>query len=273
LENPLISVVICFLNPGEWLREAIESVLRQTCTDWELILVDDGTLDESTLSARSYAESFPGRVIYLEHANHANLGLTASRNKGIAHAKGKMIAFLDADDCWLVDKLSSQLEIFAAFPEAAIICEASRFWYSWEDPQMNDPIIEIGAAEGLYQPGTLNHLLYPLGDGQPPCPTGILVKKEALQRSGAFEETFKGEYQLYEDQAFLAKMYLNEKVYISTDCHNKYRKHSGSMCGAASNPVIYREVRRFFLDWLLIYLRDNDIKDASFEAMITAARE
>ena len=68
-----------------------------------------------------------------------------------------------------------------------------------------DEFVEIGVPQGVYQPPLLMKYLYPLGDGQPPCPSGIIVNREALQRSGGFEERFSGIYQLYEDQAFLSK--------------------------------------------------------------------
>src|ERR1700761_3044462 len=168
MKQPLISVVLCFLNPGSWLAEAMESVIRQTYTDWELILVDDGSCPADTQIARSYAEQYPSRIRYTDHDQHANIGLTASRNKGIALAQGDYIAFLDADDVWYENKLGDQLQIFDRWPAAAMVCEASRFWYSWQDQQCNDPIVDIGAPEGLYRPGELTRFLYPLGPGQPP---------------------------------------------------------------------------------------------------------
>jgi glycosyltransferase involved in cell wall biosynthesis len=272
LENPIVSVIICFLNPGAWLVDAVDSVINQSYQNWELILVDDGSRLSDSETALNYAEEYPAQIIYVDHEGHRNIGLTASRNKGITLARGTMIAFLDADDCWFKDKLVKQLNIFSKLPRAAMICEASRFWYSWDQPQLNDPVVYIGAPEGLYQPGELNKLLYPLGKGQPPCPTGIIIKKETLIRSGAFEEAFTGVYQLYEDQAFFAKMYINEVVYISAECNNSYRKHAGSMSGAAADPLIYGKVRNFFLNWLINYMQAKHIKDLQIEALVSAAR-
>ena len=98
--------------PIAFIREAIESVLAQDFTDFELILVDDGSTDGSSALARGYAENFPGKISYLEHANHRNRGMSASRNLGIRHALGAYISFCDADDAWIPGKLSEQLAIF-----------------------------------------------------------------------------------------------------------------------------------------------------------------
>ena len=77
---PLVSVITIFLNANRFIREAIESVLAQDFTDFELILVDDGSTDGSSALACGYAEKFPDKISYLEHANHSNRGMSASRN-------------------------------------------------------------------------------------------------------------------------------------------------------------------------------------------------
>src|ERR1051325_5362212 len=100
-ENPLVSVIVPFLNGAKFIREAIESVFSQTYQNWELILVDDGSTDSSSGIARQYAELHPGRVRYLEHEGHQNRGQAPARNLGIRHAAGEFFAFLDCDDIWL----------------------------------------------------------------------------------------------------------------------------------------------------------------------------
>lgn len=249
-DNTLISIVTCFLNPGTWLAEAVESVINQTYTNWEMILVDDGSVKEDTEVAMNYAKQFPTKIFYVEHVEHINRGLTISRNVGIKRSKGELVAFLDADDCWLPGKLINQLKIFKKFPEVQMICEASRFWYSWKDAGKEDVIELIGASPGVYQPPELMKILYPLGEGQPPCPSGIIIKKEALKRAGGFEETFSGIYQLYEDQAFLSKIYSKEIIYISEEANNLYRKREDSMSSAVGDTQLYQKVRTYYHEWL-----------------------
>ena len=96
----LVTVIVIFLDEARFIQEAIDSVLVQSYPHWELLLIDDGSRDQSSGIARSIADQRPGKIRYLEHAGHQNLGMSASRNLGIRHAKGKYIAFLDADDVW-----------------------------------------------------------------------------------------------------------------------------------------------------------------------------
>src|SRR5689334_8794235 len=116
---PLVSVVLIFLNEERFLSEAIDSVLVQTYSNWELLLVDDGSVDGSSRIAKQYAEQNTERVRYVEHPGHENRGMSASRNLGIQNASGEFIAFLDADDVWLPNKLRRQLAILSEHPDAA----------------------------------------------------------------------------------------------------------------------------------------------------------
>src|SRR3982751_5066411 len=100
---PRVTAIIIFLNEEKYLAEAVESVFSQTCRDWELLLVDDGSTDESTRMAREDQDRHPEQIKYLEHPGHANLGMSVSRNLGISHASGEYIAFLDGDDIWTPD--------------------------------------------------------------------------------------------------------------------------------------------------------------------------
>lgn len=271
-DSPLVSVIIPFLN-GTWLTEAIESVINQSYLNWEIILIDDGSVEEHSSIARHYSSGSPGRILYTDHPAHVNKGVTVSRNVGVSLSKGSFIAFLDADDCWLPEKLSQQLELFKQKPEAAMICEASRFWFSWNNPLSKDVIVQVGAKpDTLYPAPELIKRLYPLGEGAPPCPTGIMIKKEAFERSGGFEESFTGLYQLYEDQAFLSKVYLREKVFISGTANNLYRKRAGSLTGLANDEKHYTMVRMYFLNWLEEYVKHYYKKEDSILQLISSAR-
>ncbi len=271
-DKDLVSVIIPFLNGGNWLAEAIESVLGQSYPHWQAILIDDGSKEEASNIAKEYSYKYPKKIFYCEHPGHVNKGVTVSRNLGIKLSGGSFIAFLDADDCWLPEKLLHQLELFKLHPEAAMICEASRFWFSWNNVNEKDVVVNIGAAPGLHRPPALIKTLYPLGLGQPPCPTGITIKREAFDRSGGFEESFTGVYQLYEDQAFLSKIYLKENVFISGTANNLYRKRPGSLTGTAEDEAHYKKVRLFFLDWLEQHIKQQQIKDESILQLISLAK-
>ncbi|WP_022821715.1 glycosyltransferase family 2 protein [Hymenobacter norwichensis] len=260
---PLVSVVIGFLNEERFLAETVESVRYQTYPHWELLLVDDGSTDQSTAIAKRYAEESGGQIIYCEHEGHRNRGVTASRNYGVQLAKGELVCILDADDVWLPNKLTEQVALFQEHPGIGMVAEASEYWYSWEDAHKEDSVVLVGAPAGrVYERTELLHLLYPLMPTPAPCPSGLMLTKQAILNAGGFEESFTKRYQLYEDQAFLCKIYLAERVYISASCNNRYRQRIGSCVQSVTEAGLYHETRRYFLDWFVDYLRTKNITDS-----------
>lgn len=270
----LVSVITAFLNEERFLPETVESVLRQKYTNWELILVDDGSTDGSTAMAKKYAASSNGKIIYTEHEGHVNKGLSASRNHGIALAKGSLLAFLDADDVWLPRKLELQVKIMDEHPEVAMICEASLYWHSWLDKYHKDIVMQVGHVQDkVYYPPELLEELYPLSEGYAPCPSAIMIRTLVAVKHGSFESHFSGKYQLYEDQGFLHKIYLNEPVFISSNCNNKYRQREGSLVQAIRFEGNYDSVRKYFLEWLQQYMQEHHFLNEKFEILIKKAFE
>jgi glycosyltransferase involved in cell wall biosynthesis len=261
----LVTGVITFLNAEKFLKEAVESVLAQTYDNWELLLVDDGSTDGSTAIAQRYSEQLPGKVHYLEHAGHENRGAAASRNLGFGHARGEYVALLDSDDVWLPHKLEDQVAILDTHPEAGMVFGQSQYWHSWssnpEDIQY-DSVPKLGVqTDTLYDPPTLLTLLYPLGDAIAPCPSDLLLRRVAIERVGGFEESFRGVYQLYDDQTFLTKLYLNVPVFVAGKCWDRYRQHPEQCVVVAQKAGQYHTVRMTFLKWLAEYLYAQGLKD------------
>lgn len=102
----LISVVMPAYNSEKYIAKSIESVLNQTWSDWELIVVDDASTDQTEKIVRSYISRYP-QIRLLK--NKKNQGVAWSRNQGIYQARGAWIAFLDSDDCWMPEKLEKQI--------------------------------------------------------------------------------------------------------------------------------------------------------------------
>jgi glycosyltransferase involved in cell wall biosynthesis len=117
---PLISVVIPIYNGEETIQETLKSVFDQTFQDFEVIVINDGSRDNSLKVLQEVSES--RLTVY----SYPNSGQAASRNRGISHSNGKYIAFLDADDLWTPDKLDAQLKALQNHPKAALA-------YSWTD--------------------------------------------------------------------------------------------------------------------------------------------
>lgn len=105
--TPLVSVIMPVYNAARFLEAAISSVLSQTMEDWELLAIDDGSSDNSCQIAEAFAQKDP-RIRFLP--NPRNMGVSATRNRGIEAARGTYIAFLDSDDVWHPEKLQVQLE-------------------------------------------------------------------------------------------------------------------------------------------------------------------
>lgn len=262
-----VSVVTCFYNVEQYLQEAIESVLHQSYTNWELLLIDDGSIDNGSCIAKQYASRYPNKIVYFEHKNHVNKGLSASRNLALAKSSGKLITFLDADDVWLPEYLEAQIRIMQE-KQVSVICEATEYWYSWENPQTENHVIYIGTEQDRhYYPAQLMLNLYPLGEGAAPCMCGIILNKELLIRLGGFEDTFRG---MYEDQVFLSKLYLHEPIYISSRHNNLYRQRPDSLVGSSRQPE-YHKIRKQYLNWLRGYLLSQQIFYPEVDALLQRA--
>src|SRR5919202_2122484 len=172
---PLISVVIPVYNGEKTIKETIESVLNQTFSDFELIVINDGSQD-STLEIVSGIQD-PRLKVF----SFTNAGLSASRNRGVSQATGEYISFLDADDLWTPDKLESQLKALQANPQAAVA-------YSWTDyiDESNQFLRQGGRI-------TVNGNIYAnllmtdlLENGSNP-----LICKQTLAEVGGFDESLK----------------------------------------------------------------------------------
>jgi glycosyltransferase involved in cell wall biosynthesis len=262
--KPAVSVIISFLNAQRFLSEAIESVLGQTFGDWELLLVDDGSDDSSTAFARTLASKIPNKIRYLEHEHHRNRGLPASRNLGMRYARARYIALLDADDVWQPKKLEEQVRLLEACPEAAMVYGHSVYWWSWtgrEEDRDRDrtPDLHVELDRVHYPPTLLRACLS--GRAPTPCPSDLVFRRDAILPLGGFEETFTGMYGMYEDQAFLTKVFLNLPVLVANKCWDRYRQHADSICEIQRRSGCEKSIRLFYLRWLESYLSAQNVDD------------
>ena len=254
---PRVTCIMIFLDAERFITEAIESVLGQTFAGWELLLVDDGSRDASTATARYYASQHPTTIRYLEHEEHENRGMSAARNLGIRHARGEYVAFLDADDVWLPTKLEQQVAILDSQPAAAMVYGRTLIWCSWtgEPADLNrDHTLDLGVPPNtLVRPPTLFVLLLQ-NQVQTPTTCNAILRRRVFDSIGGFEESFPG---MYEDQVFFAKVTLGEPVFVSDTCWAKYRQHPESHSARAAGD--YHTIRLPFLNWLEHYLRSAGV--------------
>jgi len=145
--SALVSVILPVYNGAQFVAEAVESVLGQTYVPLELIVIDDGSTDTSVEVLARYPDI---RLIRQENA-----GVAAARNRGVAEASGKILAFIDQDDRWRPDKLDHQLDYLNATPNAGFVLGQMRTFLEpgMEPPSWLNPVLLDSDTPGLL-PGT-----------------------------------------------------------------------------------------------------------------------
>ena len=175
-ETAAVSVVIPAYNAAWCVRKAIDSVLAQDFRDFELIVVDDGSTDDTAAVLSAY-----GNAIRIVH--QTNGGLSNARNTGIRESRGEFVAFLDADDWWLPGKLGRQVELMCNRPELGFSSTTARV----EDP---DGKLENVWACAQWQGSFLVHLF---GSNADVAGSGsaVVARRELFQRVGYFDESLR----------------------------------------------------------------------------------
>ncbi|MEM8830638.1 MAG: glycosyltransferase family A protein [Cyanobacteria bacterium P01_G01_bin.19] len=170
---PQISIVIPAYNAAQTITETIESVQQQTVDDWELIVVNDGSTDNTLEVLQQIVE------LRLKIISAPNGGVSAARNLGMAQARGQYIAFLDADDLWVADKLELQLEALEQNPNAIVAYSWTCFMDEQQDGYVYHPSPPYQYAGDVY-PQLLQRDFIHSG-------SNTLVRKSALDRVGGFD--------------------------------------------------------------------------------------
>jgi len=251
----LVSVVMPFHNMERFLRESVESVLAQRSGDWELLLVDDGSTDSSADIARAYEVSDPRRIRLLRHADGVRRGASAARNLALAAARGTVIGLLDADDLWRPDAVATGLGLLAKHPDVDVIYARTLWWYSWRAGEAGSDALPVdfierhGVRSGRPMDGADFFERCLRNAAAVPSTISLFARREAVVRSGGFEETFT---RVYTDQVFYAKLFLRSRVLAHEGCWAWYRRRSDSSSAVTVDEE--REYRRAFLHWLHDYL-------------------
>jgi glycosyltransferase involved in cell wall biosynthesis len=270
LKSRLISVVMIFYDAERFLDEAIASVRAQSYPTWELLLIDDGSTDGGIAIAASHAAADPERIRLLHHPGRENRGMSASRNRGIAHARGEYLAFLDADDRFSPDQLAQQVALLEVHPEAGAVYGCLRYWYSWPGNPWHgkrDIVTSPPLPEGTvaYPPAMLRKQ-FERADIRLLHISSIMVRRDLALRVGGFEDEFRN---LYEDQVFHVKIFLAAPVLVSGQVWGWYRQHPDSTCSQALMTLRWRlgEDARF-AQWLARYIAGHPIHDPATAAVV-----
>jgi len=212
MNDPLISVILPVFNGAHFLGEAIQSVLDQKYDPLEIIVVDDGSTDNTQQVALNFGE----KIIY---ARKENGGVSSARNLGLKLAKGEFISFIDSDDLWLNNKLLLQHLPFSKNPEFEITQGLTRRFLS---PGIKPPINFIKDVDE--QPTLTLHL----GAG--------LFKKSVFDKIGLFDETMKFSEDI---DWFLRAIESGIKISVLEETVYLYRIHESNMTLDVKNTNMY----------------------------------
>jgi glycosyltransferase involved in cell wall biosynthesis len=208
-EMPTISVIIPAYNAERTILETIASVHKQTFSHFELIVINDGSNDKTLELLNTIQDS------RLKVFSYSNGGLPTARNRGISHATGEFITFLDADDLWTPDKLELQLAALQQHPEAGVA-------YSWTH-YMNDKGESFHAGKPvLYEGNVYGKLLIEnfLDSGSNP-----LIRRQAIDSVGEFDPTLKS----CEDWEYWLRLAARWDFVVVPKSQIFYRQSSGAM--------------------------------------------
>jgi len=186
---PRVSILTALYNHEKFVANAIESVLAQTYTDWELILWDDGSTDKSMEVAQKYLERHPGKITLYAHANGVNLGQERTRNAALGRAGGEYVALLDSDDFYHARKLELLVPLLDD-PEVGLAYGDVRH-VEWSTGRE--------FASGAKNSGESGTVLNALFEENFLGAAATLIRRSALPNNTPFDSRFKtcGEYPLW----------------------------------------------------------------------------
>lgn len=171
MKSPLISVVIPCFNSATYLPEAIESVLSQSYRNFEIIVVNDGSTDNTDEVIQQHLD----RIIFIQQDN---AGPAAARNRGIREALGKYVAFLDADDTWLPDKLQNQITILESDADCALVY--TRFANYEESSGKSLPTLSDTPSGMIFDKLLVESII---------LLSTVVIRREVLLEAGCFDES------------------------------------------------------------------------------------
>jgi glycosyltransferase involved in cell wall biosynthesis len=170
--NPtLVSVILPTFNRCNYLQEAIASVLAQTYPRFELIVIDDGSTDQTTALLETYQDK------RLRVLNQSNQGVSAARNQGIRQARGEFISLLDSDDYWRPEKLACQIDFFRTHPHLQI-CQTEEIWI--RNGLRVNPKLRHQKRDGfIFEPSLALCLI---------SPSAVMLRAGLMEEVGLFDE-------------------------------------------------------------------------------------
>jgi len=206
---PKVSVIIPVFNGAKYLAEALQSVFSQMRRDYEVIVVNDGSTDDSIEICKQFPDV---RIIHQE-----NQGQSAARNAGVRHARGEYIAFLDQDDRWYPEKLARQVPILEEGPIYGMV-------YSNADQIDKDGRIVDRNVLDLASVQPKRSIMDCLGADMFIVPGTVLIRRRLFEQIGGFDERLTG----YEDDDLFRRVFQTSRIHYIRDSLLQWRIYSTS---------------------------------------------
>jgi glycosyltransferase involved in cell wall biosynthesis len=240
--SPKVSIIIPTYNRAHLLVRAIRSVLNQTFQDFELIVVDDASIDNTQEIVKAFGE---GRIKYIKHKE--NKGGSAARNTGIKLSKGIYIAFLDDDDEWLPTKLEKQIDRFRKSSDRVGLV------YSWAEI-----IDDKGNLIMKFHSTKKGKVLREIFKGNFIPSSTVIVKKSCFDKVGLFDESFTS----CQDREMWTRIASKYEVEVVPEYLARHHRHSGFSIGTSPKKSIYGYYQ-YFTKFQRLYLQQGMRKEVS----------
>lgn len=250
--EPLISVIMSVYNEEQYIEESLKSILTQTQQDFEIIIFDDCSIDNTV----SIIENFRDDRIYL-YQNVQNMGLTKNLNQGLRLAKGRFIARMDGDDISFPERFEAQLQYFREHPDVLLIsCQTQTFgaenltWKLKDDPDRLKIMMLVRPV-----------LAHP----------GFMMRRELLKLGYLYDESFRSA----QDYDLAARVTRKYPIGIASPVLLKYRAHDAQISIKSESQQLGNadRVREFLLKEISITLREEEKKQYHMLVQETKTKE
>ena len=251
-----ISVILPFYNAKAYLKSAIQSVLEQSHKHWELIMVDDGSTDNSILIAKKYTDN--KKIFLLQHPKAVNKGVAESRALAIRFSKGYYVSFLDSDDLYTPVKLETCLNAFVDNPEVILVHHAANFIDNSKKQKAFFNEFRFDKINTSYNFLDVDYL-----NNNHICNSSVVIKSEYLKKiNNSFPHLFQ--YEDWINWILLAEhgnyYYLNEELCT-------YRFHENS----STYKLLEEELKAMYAKFEMLMILNKRVKGKELKKNVEAA--
>ncbi|SFN72256.1 Glycosyltransferase involved in cell wall bisynthesis [Bizionia echini] len=239
MDAALVSIIIPTYNRASYIGAALNSIMAQSYTHWECLVVDDGSKDNTEEIMHAICEQ-DSRISYYKRSKDYPKGVNGARNFGIANSKGSYIAFCDDDDFWLPEKLEKQIPIFKAHPEVGLVTGNIEY--------VNADGVRTGRI--IAQRGNHGYVFEDLLFKNRLSMITPVIRRSVIDKVGLFNTNFT----LSEDWEYWRRVAYYYPFYALPDVLACVRKHNANTSLIVTNApfeqyVLYRKLTTALLAW------------------------